>query len=139
MLAVGALGITMAAVFAVLLIRSGIREWRHDGAHQVISRRFGVLVDEKLAAGYDRSALIIGLGFAFVAVMMIDVLVSNLKDPVEVESLIFMIATAGFIACAASSFVIIGFNRPKFLVPPCHRGEMGAFASGRRPTGRRTR
>jgi Na+/citrate or Na+/malate symporter len=98
-----------------------------------------MLVDEKIAAGYDRSAMIIGLGCAFIMVMMIDVLVTNLNDPIEAESLIFVLATVGIIVCAALSFAIIGFNRPKFLVPPCHRGEMGAFAPGRRPAGRRTR
>lgn len=39
---------------------------------------------------------------------------------------------AGFIVCGGVYGLITSFNRPKFLVPPQHRGEPGAIAGRRR-------
>ena len=129
------IGWIVAAVFAaaaVLLIRSGLLEWRNDECHQPLSRRFGLLVDERVAAGYDRSALLIGIGCGFIAIIMADVFTANLNDPGKAVSLIFEVATAGFILCAALSFLVVAFNRPRFLVPRRRRFEPGALTHARR-------
>ena len=128
----GIVAVVVAAA-AVLLIRYGLREWRNDDCHRPPSRRFGLLVDERVAVGYDRSALLIGIGCGFIAIMMADVLTANLNDPSRAVSIIFAVASAGFILCAALSFLVIAFNRPRFLVPRRHRSEPGAFGHARRP------
>jgi hypothetical protein len=128
----GIVAVVVAAA-AVLLIRSGLREWRNDDRHRPLSRRFGLLVDERVAAGYVRSMLLIGIGCGFIAIMMADVLTANLNDPGKAVSLIFAVASAGFILCAALSFLVIAFNRPRFLVPRRRRSEPGAFGHARRP------
>jgi hypothetical protein len=128
----GIVAVVVAAA-AVLLIRSGFREWRNDDSYQPPARRFGLLVDERVAAGYDRSALLIGIGCGFIAIMMADVLTANLNDPGRAVSLIFAFASAGFILCAALSFLVVAFNRPRFLAPRRRRSEPGAFGHAHRP------
>jgi hypothetical protein len=103
-----------AAVFAAaaaLLIRSGLREWRNIDCHWPLSRRFGLLVDERVAADYDRSALLIGIGCGFIAIMMADALTANLNDPGKAVSIIFAVASAGLqcaLRCPFSSPPSIG-------------------------------
>jgi hypothetical protein len=106
---------------------------RNIDCHWPLSRRFGLLVDERVAADYDRSALLIGIGCGFIAIMMADALTANLNDPGKAVSIIFAVASAGFILCAALSFLVIAFNRPRFRVPRRRRSEPGALAHARRP------
>ncbi len=48
-----------------------------------------------IAVGYDRSALLLGIGCGFIAIMMADVLTANLNDPGKAVSIIFAVASAG--------------------------------------------
>lgn len=125
----------LVAIAAVLFIRSGFGEWRTGDNYRPLSPRYGLLVDKRVSAGYSRSMLIIGLGCGFMAMMMADVLVVELADPGKAETVIFVVATAGMILSCVLALSIIGFNRPKFLVPPRHRAERGAFTPNtpRRP------
>ncbi len=123
----------MVAGVAILFVRYGLREWRNDDSHEPLSRRFGLLLDERVAAGYDHCALLIGAGCGFIAIMMVDVLTANLNDPSKAVSIIFALASVGIILSAALSFLIIAFNQPKFLVPPRHRSELGAVTRSRHP------
>lgn len=127
----------LPAAFAVRVIRSGWREWRHAGGSTPLSRRYGLLVDQDTRAGWDRSGLIIGLGFAFMAIMLADFGMINLRHAIKAEALVFAAAAAGMIVCFALYLSILSFNRPKFLVPPQHRSEPGAFAAQRRRAGGR--
>jgi uncharacterized membrane protein (DUF485 family) len=124
-------------IAAALFIRSGLRDWRGTGNPPPLSPRFGLLLDKRFAADLGRSMLIVGLGFGFIAMMMADVLVTDLQTPSTAESVIFAVAVAGMIMSFLLALSVIGFNRPKFLVPPGRRAERGAFTSSVRPGARR--
>ena len=66
------------------------------------------------------------------AVMLADFAVMDLRNVNGVEALVFALAAVGMFICFWLVFFIISFNRPKFLVPSRHRGELGAFAAQRR-------
>ena len=125
----------LLAAFAVPVIRSGVREWRNVGIP--LSRRYGLLVDEQTRAGWDRSGLIIGLGFAFMAIMLAGFAITNLQHVSKPDALVLAAAAAGMIVCFALQFSILVLNRPKFLVPPQHRSEPGALFAHRRRRGGR--
>lgn len=123
---------------SVLFIRSGLREWRGGGTP--VSRRYGLLVDDASRAAWDRAGLVIGLGFAFMAVMLADFGLINPRHPIRAELLIAAAAGAGMVLCIGLFWTIGSFNWPKFLVPPRHRDEPGALAFQRhRREGRHAR
>lgn len=128
-IAAGLVAIIIAAC-SIPFIRSGLREWRGSGTP--ISRRYGLLVDRATRAAWDRGGLIIGLGLGFMAIMMADFCAINSRHPLRAELLVFAVAATGMILCVGLFWSIGSFNRPKFLVPPQHRDEPGAFAAQRR-------
>jgi hypothetical protein len=125
----GLLAVACVAV-AVRFIWAGLQEWRGGGGRPL--SRDGFLVDEQTRAGWDRSGLIMGLVAVFIAVMLADAGIINFNDPVRAEVLVFAAAVVGLVICVGLYSTILFFNRPKFLVPPRHRGELGAFAAQRR-------
>lgn len=130
----------LVAVFGVPFIRSGWREWRHAGGSTPLSQRYGLLVDKQTRAAMDRSGLIMGLAFAFMAIMLADFAIINFQHPIKAEALAIAAAVAGMTVCWALYFLILMLNRPKFLVPPQHRSEPEAlFAQRRRREGRHAR
>jgi hypothetical protein len=86
-----------------------------------------------IAAGYDRSALLLGIGCGFIAIMMADVLTANLNDPGKALSIIFAVASAGLQCALRCPFSSPPFNRPRLLVARRRRSEPGALAHARRP------
>ena len=73
-----------------------------------------------------------GLMAVCMAIMLADFAFINFKSPAKGEVLVAAAAVVGLVICAEFYSSILFFNRPKFLVPPRHRGELGAFAAQRR-------
>jgi hypothetical protein len=127
------LAIIVAAV-AVSFIRPGIMKWRNAGT-PLSQWSVTAFMDRDTRAGMDRGGLIVGLGLAFFAVMLAAgafALPHPDKGAQLVAGVVALAALFAMAGCIAVALSIIHFNRPKFLVPPQHRGELGALASRRR-------
>lgn len=132
----------LAALTARWLISAGIREWRNAGGRPVSDQlRFGSM-DAEMRASFDRGGLFLGLSCAFLALETSAMTVGGdgLADGSgtsgqaawDMVLLALMgVGLLGFLGCAGLFGLIRYFNWPKFLVPPRHRGDLGAIA-GRR-------
>jgi hypothetical protein len=130
-----AVGVVLA-IFGVVEIRFGVRQWRNVGRPLSYWLR-GPLLDAESRAGYDRGSLALGIAFAFFAIMCVDGALAGRHlgrgtalGPVWIS--VGWVALAGLLIFTGLFTGIMEFNRPRFLVPPHLRGELGAIAGRRR-------
>ena len=126
----------MLVVFAVVDITSGVRQWRNVGRPLSYWLR-GPLLDAESRAGYDRGSLVLGIASAFFAIMCADGALAGprLGRGTALGPVWFYVgwpALAGLLVFTGLFTTIMNFNRPRFLVPPHLRGELGAIAGRRR-------
>jgi hypothetical protein len=124
----GAVALIIEAL-AVALLRSGWREWRNVGGPPRGSARMRRFKDRAGRSGMDRGGLVLGFSFACFGVMIGVGGVIDWKQPNMAAAWVFIVTMCGFFLSIALYWLIVSFNRPKFLVPPQHRGEPGAFAA----------
>lgn len=110
-------------------IRTGVRLWRSKGDGR-LPRNYSLLIDDRTRAGYERAALVIGVGFLSMALMLAGVAMVNPRSASGVEKYLLAAPAAVMVLCFLLAWSIITLNVPRFLVPPGRRGEAGVF--GRR-------
>jgi hypothetical protein len=126
----------MLVVLAVVDITFGVRQWRNVGRPLSYWLR-GPLLDAESRAGYDRGSLVLGIALAFFAIMCFE---GALAGPHFGRGTALGpgwlsaggVALAGLLVFTGLFTTIMNFNRPRFLVPPHLRGELGAIAGRRR-------
>jgi hypothetical protein len=95
-------------------------------------------MDRETRAGMDRGGLIMGLEFAFFAVFLAAGAIALPRPGTGARLVVVPVGFSALFAmadCLVVAVSIIHFNRPKLLVPPQHRAELGAFGSWRRRKG----
>ncbi len=136
MLVADGLVAALLATLSVYFIRAGLQEWRGIGT-PLSQRSATYLMDPGTKAGLDRGGLIFGFGLAFMALMVacIGTALQFHHPSHETKLIVGTVCTVPAVAmtaCIALGCSIIGFNWPKSLVPPQHRGEPGALMGRRR-------
>jgi hypothetical protein len=131
----------LAVLFMVLAVLSGgagvgllvlaVREWQGKGKPPSDWLRFNSLKDAESLAGWDRSVLPNGLGCLSAAVLIGNGAINGARPSgaglvIELSSLLATMIFSGL------AVAILNFNRPRFLVPPHLRGQLGAIAGRRR-------
>jgi hypothetical protein len=120
------------AALAAISIWTGLRQWHGMGRPLSHWLRNGPM-DAESRAGYDRGSLIIGLVCGSFAVMAANGAASGLHPGRGTAGFwIDVVALAGVLVFTGTFMGIMYFNRPRFLVPPHLRGELGAIAGRRR-------
>ncbi|HXW45600.1 MAG TPA: hypothetical protein VEL03_12480 [Streptosporangiaceae bacterium] len=113
-------------------IRVSVRAWRGEGVPWS-QRRSTALMDPDLRAGMDRGGLAFGLAWGFMAVFLAGfALALSLHARGRIVGGVLSAAAVAMIVFIGFGCSIVEFNRPKFLVPPRHRDEPGAFTARRR-------
>jgi hypothetical protein len=130
-----AVGVVLA-LLAVMNLRFGARQWRNAGRPMSYWLR-GPLLDAESRAGYDRGSVALGIAFASFAILCADAALAgrHFGRGSALDTVWFCIAVvtlAAFIVFTGLFTTIMNFNRPRFLVPPHLRGELGAIAGRRR-------
>jgi hypothetical protein len=118
------------AVFALWLIRTGVKIWRSPGGDAPL---------ELMIVGWDRAVLMMGITLAWMAVA---VLGQALRDVTKSPAVGwgFGVSSVAMVVSACLFASIWFFNRPRFLVPPALRGLPGTVrVSGRVRSGQHTR
>ncbi len=133
---IGAVAVVVGCLGA-MLIRYGVRDWRAAGGGTLSQRLATGLMDAESRAGYERGSLILGLAFAFMAAMLAVAAVAGPRLGKGTSLGVVWVSVgaasgAAMLVCILLFGLIKNFNHPKFLVPPRHRGELGAYAGRRR-------
>jgi hypothetical protein len=124
------------ALFAVVLIRLAVRQW-HGAGRPLSYWLRNAYMDAETRAGYDRGSLVLGVAMACLAVV---IAITAVAGPGLGNGSAWgtgwlwvgAVLAGGMLACTALFLTIMYFNRPRFLVPPQLRHEMGAIAGRRR-------
>lgn len=132
----GAVAVLVAWI-APVMIRRGVAEWRNAPREPVSAQLRYSLFDAETRAAFDRGGLIFGvaLGGLAIALAVGAVAGSQLGKGTAWGTACVSLASVGFAIFFAGCGLFgltLNFNWPKFLVPPHHRRELGAFASRRR-------
>jgi hypothetical protein len=126
-----ALGV-VGAIGAVGCLRVGLRMWRGEGPP--LSRWLqSPLIDSSTRAGYDRGVLALSaISAGFAVITVIAGVFSPQPRPGSVVFWVDVPALAVVLVFTSILMSVIWFNRPRFIVPPHLRGELGAVAEWRR-------
>jgi hypothetical protein len=119
------------AMGAAVSLRIGLRQWRNVGRPFSYWLRNSVL-DAESRAGHDRGILVFGVMCAFLAAIFVLGAVGGPHLGRGIASFGILVALAGMLVSLGFFISIMYFNRPRFLVPPHLRGELGAIAGRRR-------
>ncbi len=130
--------VVVAAVLAAVsayFIKVGLGEWRATGT-PMSQRSATGRMDPATRAGLERGGVIFGLGLALIALIVAGGgTAQQFRHPSHEATVIvgtlFAVMALAMIACIALGCLIVSFNRPRFLVPPRHRGKPGLLS--RRP------
>lgn len=115
------------------VIRAAVRAWRGTGK-PLSQQSATTLMDPDARAGFDRSALVFGLAWGFMAMFLAGfALAKGLHAPAHSRMVggALSAAAVAMIVCVGLGVSIVEFNRPRFLVPRRLRGELGAFRARR--------
>jgi uncharacterized membrane protein HdeD (DUF308 family) len=123
----------IAAACGVGYLVLGVRQWQGKGHPLSYWMRSNTLKDAESRAGWDRSLVPAGLMCLSGAVLIGNGAISGARPPsgsagaaIAIGSLLALLFFAGLV------LTIMNFNRPRFLVPPHLRGQLGAIAGRRR-------
>lgn len=112
------------------MLSGAVQAWR--GGPPMSQRWTSSLLDRESRAGFDRSGLALGLAWGLLAVFLAGIaLASLLHAQGKVVGGMLSAIAVGMFAIMGLAGTIIEFNRPKFLVPPRFRGDLGAMAAHR--------
>lgn len=126
-LVAGILALILEAL-AVVVVRSSWREWRKQGGPPD-SEWLGRFKDRAGRSKLDRGGLVLGFNVACMGVIIGVGGVIDWNQPNTAMAWAFVAALTGFFPSIALYWLIVSFNRPKFLVPPRHRNEPGVFGT----------
>ena len=109
----------------------GVRVWQGKGHPPSYWLRNNTVKDAESRAGWDRSVIPAGLMCLSGAVLIGNGAIAGTRLPgvsavIALWSLLAAMTFAGIVAS------IISVNRPRFMVPPQFRNQLGAIARGRR-------
>ena len=120
------------AAMAAVAVRAGLRQWHQTGRRLSYWLRNGPM-DAESRAGYDRGSLPFGLLCGFFAILCSNAAVAGLRPAGGTAGFwVGFVALAGILVFTGLFTTIMFFNRPRFLVPPHLRHELGAIAGRRR-------
>lgn len=129
--AIGLFGVFLW-VMASILARWAVQTWRGQGRPVSTQMRRSSFRDEESLAGTDRTVLVMSVMFASMGTASVCTAIGGVHFTHRNPWLwIGGVAVFVFLACTPIYASIVNFNRPKFLVPPPLRDELGARA-GRR-------
>jgi hypothetical protein len=116
------------AIGAALSLRIGLRQWRSVGRPLSYWLR-NSLFDAESRAGVDRGIVV----FSSMCASLAAILAFGAAGGSHLGSEIASIGALAALLISLGLFLdIMYFNRPRFLVPPHLRGELGAIAGRRR-------
>jgi hypothetical protein len=125
-------------VIAVLSAAGGVgslvlaaRQWQGKGNPLSYWLRGRTLKDAESLAGWDRSVLPNGLLCLSAAVLIGNGAISGAR-PSGAGAVIALSSLLAIVIFAGLAATVLNFNRPRFLVPPHLRGQLGAIAGRRR-------
>lgn len=137
---VSALLTLLAAAAAALCFRIGFRQWHGEGRALSTWMSGTVFMDFEALAGLDRAIFVFGSMWAFAASFCAGFIVLAAEGGQGIAGLTLDgVGVAGFILSGILYFVIVNFNRPRFLVPPNLRSQPGAIAGRRERRRKRKR
>jgi len=130
--------VALAAIYCAgagtVLVRFGIRSWRHQASLQ--PRMQAVLLTDAMKAGIERSLMEFGAFHYFLGAVI--VVVGSLKAagimggghrlPSVLLAFVLLCLLGGVILTSWTAIAIILFNRPRFLVPPHLRHQPGTMS-----------
>ncbi len=126
--------ICAAVLFAIASgsLRAGVRLWHDSNASppSAVMRNYSLL-DAESRAGYDRGTIALGITALLAAAFFVISALGALHPHGVLRALAF-VALIAAIAGVVCFQTILGFNHPKFLVPPHLRGELGSIAGRKR-------
>jgi len=124
----------IAGFCAVWFISTGVRLWRGHGRPLSSWIRTGGLFDAHALAGYDRGILVLGVAFACFTVLLGGAAALGVpgKSTPAAEIAVYCVAIAGILVTITLFGGIYYFNRPRSLVPPQLRDQVGVTEGRRR-------
>lgn len=111
----------------VTFVRAAWLSWRHPARAPRMT--FTRSSDPSVRRGHERGVVPFAGGFLLLTVMMFDVFIANswTGTPKLVAALIAAVSMVGFMLGLLLHFTVVWFNRPRFLVPPNLRADVGVF------------
>ena len=129
----------IAFALSAVLWTWGLRAWRHGD--RTFSRIPNSFLAAEYRAGVDRSELVGAVGFFLFGLMLIlgAAIGSNGIDAGMNPIAKWALGATGVSVMVSFGLVyaIIFYNRPRFLVPPSFRDELGVSVARRRDSGKR--
>lgn len=119
------------AIGAALSLRIGLRQWRSVGRPLSYWLR-NSLFDAESRAGVDRGIVVFSSMCASLAAILAFGAAGGSHLGSEIASIGVLASLAALLISLGLFLDIMYFNRPRFLVPPHLRGELGAIAGRRR-------
>lgn len=122
-------------VCTVFLVAKAIIMWRGPGSEAELSTAMAVLSSQPdVRRGMVRAIAVLAVTTLFILMMAVSAMAAGAEDGNFSHSKwewVFGGSAAGVVICGLLQLAVILFNRPRFVVPPHLRGELGVMASRR--------
>ncbi|GAA2749906.1 hypothetical protein GCM10010440_56090 [Kitasatospora cinereorecta] len=118
--------VLLLGLLAVTWIKRGLAAWRNETTEPVRGGRFLLLLTGHYAKPV-RALVAAGVGIGFVLLVMLAVLLDRFAgtDRGGTVPLLARVGVLGAVGACGLYYCICWFNRPRFLVPPHLRCELG--------------